>query len=142
MDLWSPDNKDTPRFTLFISDNDNAQVLLKKTCGCFIIPFGKELQYCYQQQRVMQQVGMSRLVIVRLNSGHKFGTLKEVSEELNQVMQDLIPKGCTNIPCPFFTDGDEIGYKKIVFEFQDGYVEDIAEFRRLVLKSNLDQVQS
>lgn len=58
---------------------------------------------------LIKQVGVSRLVIVRLNPGHKFDNLKVVQQEITPVMQDLIPKKCTNIPVPFMTDGDEIG---------------------------------
>lgn len=59
---------------------------------------------------------MSRLVIARMNPGHKFDNMKLVQQELSDPMRGLIPKGCTNQPCPFMTDGDEIGNKVIIFE--------------------------
>lgn len=87
---------------------------------------------------------MSRLVIARMNAGHKFENMKEVQQELSEPMRGLIPKGCTNQPCPFMTDGDEIGEKQIVFEADDCYVEDLqsddAKYRRLILKSALDLI--
>lgn len=52
---------------------------------------------------------MSRLIIARLNPGHTFESLKSIQDELSNAMKDLTPKGCKNAPCPFMTDGDEIG---------------------------------
>jgi hypothetical protein len=40
-------------------------------------------------------------------------------------MKDLTPKGCSNTPCPFMTDGDEIGgknSKKIKFKIKESSV--------------------
>ena len=51
---------------------------------------------------------MSRLVLARLNAGHQFESLKTVQKELSHAIDELTPKGCTNRPCPFMTDGDEI----------------------------------
>lgn len=60
-------------------------------------------------------------------------------------MRGLIPKGCTNQPCPFMTDGDEIGNKAIIFESEDCIVEDFdheeSKYRRLILKNSLDLIQ-
>ena len=59
-------------------------------------------------------------------------------------MKQLIPKGCTNIPCPFLTDGDEIGEKNIIFEADDCLVEELSiddiTYRRLIIKSALDLI--
>jgi len=57
---------------------------------------------------------MSRLIIAILNPGHVFTNLKEAQDELSPAVNDLIPKGCKNLPVPFMTDGDDIGgnYRK------------------------------
>ena len=52
---------------------------------------------------------MSRLVIILLNSGHQFNKMADIQAEISTVAQDLIPVGCKNYPCPFMTDGDELG---------------------------------
>jgi len=52
---------------------------------------------------------MSRLIIAILNPGHVFTNLKEAQDELSPAVNDLIPKGCKNLPVPFMTDGDDIG---------------------------------
>ena len=57
---------------------------------------------------------MSRLIIALLNSGNEFTNMKEIQSELSKVVQDIIPNGCKNFPCPFMTDGDELGGSKII----------------------------
>jgi hypothetical protein len=43
-----------------------------------------------------------------MNAGHMFESLKAVQSELSPAVNELTPKGCSNKPCPFMTDGDEI----------------------------------
>lgn len=57
---------------------------------------------------------MSRLILARLNAGHSFESLKSVQKELSPVVEELTPKGCSNKPCPFMTDGDEILGLKLI----------------------------
>ncbi len=80
---------------------------------------------------------MSRLIVARMNAGHSFESLKAVQKELSPAIEELTPKGCTNKPCPFMADGDEIGDRKILFESEDLIVEELISdsdvMRRLVL---------
>ena len=57
------------------------------------------------------RTGLSRLVIVILNPGHSFASLKQVQDEISPIMNELYPKNCSNVPCPFMTDGDDLGGK-------------------------------
>ena len=52
---------------------------------------------------------MSRLIIATLNPGHKFGSLKEIQDELSPSIKGFIPKSCASPNVPYMTDGDEIG---------------------------------
>ncbi|CAD8060411.1 unnamed protein product [Paramecium primaurelia] len=150
LDIWDNNNKQTPRYKLDIYDNDDSKILLQKTCGCFIVPQGREQSFLFGTEQghkeLIKQMKMSRCVIARMNPGHKFNNMKQVQQELSEPMKQLIPKGCTNIPCPFLTDGDEIGEKNIIFEADDCIVEELniddIKYRRLIIKSALDLIQS
>ena len=51
-----------------------------------------------------------------MNPGHEFINLKDIQDELSEVVPDLIPKDCCNPKIPFMTDGDEIGGINIFFK--------------------------
>lgn len=58
---------------------------------------------------------MSRLIVIFLGHGHKFGELKEIQDELNAKILDLSPQGCSNYnEIPIMTAGNDIGDKSIV----------------------------
>jgi hypothetical protein len=49
------------------------------------------------------------MVLVLISPGFVIDSLKQVQEELANIFKDLIPKNCSNFPCPFITDGDDLG---------------------------------
>lgn len=90
---------------------------------------------------------MSRLIITLLNPGFIFTNMKEIQNELNPIILKLIPDNCTNLPCPYLTDGDEIGERILLKQTKDWLIEeyksdDETVFRRLILTKNLNQIQS
>lgn len=90
---------------------------------------------------------MSRLVIVLLNSGHIFTNMKTIQAELNPIIQRVIPESCSNLPCPYMTDGDELGERLILKQTNEFIIEEYKAdddnfYRRLVLTKNLNQIQS
>lgn len=90
---------------------------------------------------------MSRLIIVLLNPGFSFTNLKSIQNELNPMIQQIIPENCSNQPCPYLTDGDELGERILIFQSQDFLIEeykadDDCVYRRMVLTKNLNQIQS
>lgn len=56
-------------------------------------------------------------------------------------MNQIIPKDCTNKPCPYMTDGEDLGEKIILLETDDILIEDYKNdniiYRRLILKEDL-----
>ncbi|KRX03797.1 hypothetical protein PPERSA_04305 [Pseudocohnilembus persalinus] len=150
IDLWDAENKTTPKYTLNIVDSQSKSSLESKTCGCFIVPQGKENGYLFSTEKgnfdLLEQTRMSRLIVAILNPGFIFDDLKKVQKELSPALQDVIPKGCSNTPVPFMTDADELGEKGIIVQDDNLVVEEIIideeVFRRLILKSNYNQVQS
>ena len=90
---------------------------------------------------------MSRLIIILLNPGFTFNNMKEIQSELNPVILRIIPENCTNLPCPYLTDGDELGERLILKQTKDWIIEEYKSdddyiYRRLILTKNLDQIQS
>ena len=90
---------------------------------------------------------MSRLVIVLLNSGHIFTNMKAIQAELSPIIQRVIPDNCSNLPCPYMTDGDELGERLILkqnneFIIEEYKADDDNFYRRLLLTKNLNQIQS
>ena len=55
---------------------------------------------------------MSRLIVVIMNPGHRFVSMKAIQTELNESIVGLIPKDCANPSVPYMTDGDELGGKQ------------------------------
>lgn len=84
----------------------------------FFLRKGEITNYCNSKYIIKQLIffflsrtQLSRLIIVILNPGHDFKSMKEIQNEINSAAVDLIPINCTNFPCPFLTDGDELGGK-------------------------------
>lgn len=50
--------------------------------------------------------------------------MKDAQNELTPFLLPVIPFNCQNTPCPFMTDGDEIGNKLVIFEDAKCIVED------------------
>ncbi|EAR90517.1 methyltransferase domain protein (macronuclear) [Tetrahymena thermophila SB210] len=153
IEVWDPKvpNAKVPKYTLHVVDSNSKKILENKTCGCFITPQGKEQSYISSTEKgnfeLLEQAGYSRLIIAILNPGYVFSSMKEVQDELCPAVNDLIPKGCKNLPVPFITDGDEIGDKDVIAQNEEFIIEEILNeeghaLRRLVLKNNISAIQS
>jgi hypothetical protein len=54
------------------------------------------------------------MIIVIPCPGHQFNSLKEMQDELNPVVSQVIQQGCSNLPINYFTDGGNIGQKFVI----------------------------
>lgn len=59
-------------------------------------------------------------------------------------MKEIIPKDCNNTPCPYMTDGGDIGEKHTLIEHDDFLIEEYKNdndyYRRLILKEDLNTI--
>lgn len=55
--------------------------------------------------------------------GHSFESLKAIQDEVNPVIAGIIPVDCSNQPCPYMTDAEDLGEKTTVFETDSFIIE-------------------
>ena len=98
------------RFGIDVLDSPVVKVLNKGRCGVFIVPQGKETTFLYGTEKgmsmVIEQIGMSRLILVKMVSGNTYHSLDSIKKELNPVIPKLLPKGCNPAEVPYMTDSD------------------------------------
>jgi len=149
--VYDKSNTSVPKYTFSIVDSPAKKIAKKRSCAVFLIPQGREGSYLYATEKgnfaLLEQTQMSRLIIVSLNAGFSHGKLTEVQSELSPLICTLQPENCINTPCPFFTDGDDLGEKLILFQDKELIIEECKDdedqyFRRLVFTSNVNQIQS
>lgn len=98
IDLWAPDATrcDGPRFTMLIVDVARLG-MTTHACAAVLIPQGREREYLFSSDDGLRQIGESagcaRLVGVRFNRGHEFGSIEEVKAELSPIVLELAPPG-------------------------------------------------
>jgi hypothetical protein len=82
----------TPRFTLTAVDASS-----NKTCCALVVPMGREAEWMFAseegQLELAKQAGMGRLILVRRNRGHEFGSEDDVREEVAAAVMDAAPHG-------------------------------------------------
>lgn len=85
--LWSGDNQEVPRFTLYILDANEGASL---SCAVFLIPFGREADYQFTTHDglldIAFQAACKRLIVVACNRPHQFGEMAELQAELSPVV--------------------------------------------------------
>lgn len=88
--LWSSENIEVPRFTLYILDaNEQAQL----SCAVFFIPFGREADYQFTTQDglldIAFQAACKRLIVVACNRPHIFGEMSQLQDELSPFIMSI-----------------------------------------------------
>eukprot|EP00897_Mesotaenium_endlicherianum_P005937 jgi/Mesen1/5371/ME000268S04572 len=141
-------------------------------CAVFLVPQGREHEWLFAaeegQWQLVESARAARLILIRLNRGHTFGSSADVQAELSPLVLPLAPDSCQDnkVQIPYMTTGDGVG-KRIIVEEVDSpltggiIVEDVELasqeppggggggasaglriFRRLVFKRNPNLVQS
>jgi hypothetical protein len=138
------------RYTIEIIDNEE-QKLKQNNCAVFIVPQGKENFHFFSNikglKKLIQQIGTSRLIVIKLLTGNIFKSVDQVKNEINSLMKNFIQQGCQLENVPFMTDAQELGVRKYVYEDDRVYIEEVfasqeEAFRRVILKNNLGLIQS
>lgn len=61
-----------------------VKILNKNKCGVYIVPQGKETTFLYGTEKglelVVEQIGMSRLVVVKLVSGNTYESIESIKK--------------------------------------------------------------
>lgn len=66
---------------------------------------------------MLEQTGMTRLVIVVLGRGHTYENLDKIKEELNPGVISLMPADCINAASiPYLSSSRIIHLREVVFE--------------------------
>ena len=62
---------------------------------CFVVPLGAEremdIHNSERQLEILEQTGMTRLIIVILGRGHHYDSLDSIKQELNPGVVSLVP---------------------------------------------------
>lgn len=70
------------KYVFWVHDSDDENVLNKQSCGVFITPQGKEQSFLFGTERgrgmLLEQTGLSRLVVVHVNYGFIVSSLEKV----------------------------------------------------------------
>ncbi|KAA6429889.1 MAG: hypothetical protein FRX49_00321, partial [Trebouxia sp. A1-2] len=151
------------RFTAVVLDVDAAAAKRAvRDCAVFIVPQGREHEWLFSspegQGQVAQGCSAKRVVLVSLNRGHTFGSMKAVQGELSPLVMDLAPIASRQLEAaiPFMTTQEGIGSRTVLEEAESALtgrisIEDITVqndgaadtvLRRMVFTSNRNLVQS
>ena len=81
-----------------------------------------------KQMGLLEQTGMTRLVIVILGRGHSYENLDQIKTELNPGIIALMPQDCTNAAnIPYMSTGHVIHLREVVFENAQIVIEDFVQ---------------
>lgn len=94
-EVYSPESKDIPRFTVTIVDADNSAASTL-SCAVLFLPSGREAEYQFATQGGLEgiaaQAGCKRLLAVRCNRPHVFSSnMQNLQDELDSVVLGLRP---------------------------------------------------
>lgn len=102
-----------------ISDHHDANILKKNNCSVFIVPQGMENLPIFNTEHgiadLQNQIGTSRLIVVKLVIGQKYKDIESIKNELNPIIPNIIQKNCIVKDVPYLTDGS-IGERHYLFE--------------------------
>ncbi|KAL3138414.1 hypothetical protein ABBQ32_006209 [Trebouxia sp. C0010 RCD-2024] len=154
---------DAASFTAAVLDVDAATAKQAvRDCAVFIVPQGREHEWLFTspegQGQVAQGCCARRVIVVFLNRGHVFSSLKAVQAELSPLVVDLAPKPSRHLEAaiPFMTTQEGIGNRTVVEEAASpltGHIsiEDVTvqgddgidvTLRRMVFTNNRNLIQS
>eukprot|EP01083_Nonionella_stella_P281241 956958_1 len=149
-----------PRYSLTVRDTSGPSSGKNGLCAVFLVPQGRDSEWMFSseegQRTLCTDAGYKRFIIVVLNRGHEFSSLKDVQSELSPKMVQIAGRGTPSRSIPFMTIGGGIGSRKIIHEEVSEpsgrfFVEDVELdadskstriSRRLVFESNLDTTQT
>ena len=132
---------------LDIVDSKEEDVLKKNSCSVFIVPVGmmNQLDGEENMRSLQEQIHCSRLILVRVMAGNNVKSIKEIQEELNGIMPNIIQRGCDIGKVPYLTDG-EFRERNYLFKDEEIFIEEVMVgeeyFRRLMLANAPSIVQS
>ena len=156
-DFKSTDNQKVPKYTLYVVDNKEIEVLANRNVVAIIVPQGRERESAFGtpngRQNLCGQTQAARCVIVFLGHGHKFTSLDAVQEELNAKILELAPLMCANYDkIPIMSAAADIGTKQLIDLKADGIegiiLQDLKDegenvvLRQVIYESKYDQIQS
>lgn len=157
LDLYAQNDSSSPRYTLYFSNYANKRSKLSSSCGVFIVPEGREVEWLFSTSKgrieLTKQSGFERLIVVHLNREHNFSSIEQIKTELSPKILELLPTSIVQMgsEIPFLTLGDEVGTRKVVFEGKsdlsgDYVIEEVSSdgqtYRRLVFLQNKNIIQS
>jgi ubiquinone/menaquinone biosynthesis C-methylase UbiE len=142
-----------PRFTLFVVDAAASA----KGCAALVIPSGRETEWMFGtqsgQEELAKSSGYGRLILVRCNRGHEFGSQEGVRAELAAQILRLTPSALRDASIPWLglepgppcevvaeLESPQSG-RMVVEDIPDGD-KDFPRTRRLVFFSNQGAIQS
>ncbi|KAK3088532.1 hypothetical protein FSP39_020234 [Pinctada imbricata] len=143
-----------PRYTLHIVDNI---IPMARKFAIFIVPQGRETEWLFGTEagrsHLAQSAEFQRLVVATLNRLHQYESMDSIKQELSMKVLELAPPGFnTSTQVPFLSLGDDIGYRKILYQghsdlsgdyvVEDVEIEEGNFFRRLIFMANRNIIQS
>eukprot|EP01083_Nonionella_stella_P145534 456245_1 len=109
-----------PRYSLTVRDTSGPSSGKNGLCAVFLVPQGRDSEWMFSseegQRTLCTDAGYKRFIIVVLNRGHKFSSLKDVQSELSPKMVQIAGRGTPSRSIPFMTIGGGIGSRKIIHE--------------------------
>jgi len=157
LDLFGSEDSVNARYTLYFSNYSNKRSKTPISCGVFIVPQGREIEWIFSTTKgrveLTKQSGCEKLIIVHLNRNHQYSSIEQIKSELSPKVLELIPKSVlnTNSQVPYLSIGDDVGKRTVVFEGKsqlsgDYVIEEInvdeENFRRLIFLSSKNIIQS
>ena len=145
-----------PRYNLIVRDTDSEAIIEHKTMCCFVVPLGSEREMDIhneeKQKKLLEQTGMTRLVIAILGRGQTYENLDKIKEELNPGIISLMPADCLNASSiPYYSSGNIIHLREVVYESEQLIIEDFVQagedeepqvLRQMIFPSKPTQIQS
>lgn len=154
IDLYRPENTDTPRFTVHVLDQKPKRE--NGRYAAFIVPQGRETEWLFStpqgRKKLLASAKHDRLAIVSMHRGQVYTTWDDVKEELSSSVRNLAPSGSRDQQIPYLSLGSDVGQRETIFKGNsnlsgDYIVEEISGqdnkvFRRLIFLSNQFVIQS
>jgi len=151
LNCWDANsNTEIPKYTLFVVDAHDKDLLVQRTCAAIICPVGKEHTYYYKteegNQELLETAKVSRLVVVLRNKGHNHGELNMVQEEVSGKVLQVRPPKCKTDPIPFMMIEEDTGEQStLLVKGETVIVETIHKdkyLRQMVFAQNTYEIQS
>ena len=106
-----------------------------------------------KQLSLLEQTGMTRLVIVILGRGHQYESLDQIKEELSPGVVSLMPQDCENANnIPYLSTSHVIHQREVIFENERIIIEDYKQqddpneeakvLRQMIFPDKPTQIQS